>query len=306
MSAQGFTSEWLDLRAAADARALERSGATRALLQADVRAVPPPIDADLHVVDLGAGSGNALVRLAPEFAAQGFTSQCWTLVDSDEALLRLAVARADALGVRASKHVTGLDPPPTELLHGADIVSASALLDLASREWVSALAEALAAACVPRVLLSLSVDHRLEWTPHDPDDTLVTRAYLADMRRDKGLGGRALGPAAPAAARRALARVGYTTHALDSAWRLGPMDAALQTEKLNQVAAVTGAHAWAARRRASLDAGLGDLVVGHIDLVALRPAGGAARVGAPVSRDAAADPRDAPCRSPASSRSPCP
>ena len=55
------------------------------------------------------------------------------------------------------------------LFHGHDLVTASALLDLVSEQWLQALVTYCAAARAP-VLFALTYDGRMTCTPEDPDD----------------------------------------------------------------------------------------------------------------------------------------
>ncbi|MEL6715430.1 MAG: class I SAM-dependent methyltransferase [Planctomycetota bacterium] len=269
----GFDGNWLALRADADARACERS--TPELLG---RAFGPGAVRALRVVDLGAGSGNNAARLGPLLARAGAASQTWVLVDDDPALLaraveRLARSSEEARPPRTVETLTVdlAGGAPADLLDGADLVTCSALLDLASRAWIDQLARALRDAAVPLFLTSLDIDGRVRWEPTDPFDARAAAAFDADMRRDKGLG-LAVAGAAPATAADALDRAGFAVHTAPSPWRLRPGDQALQLRYLEDVAAVAlGAEpgdeveGWRARRRAWIERGESCLTVGHSD-----------------------------------------
>ncbi|MEM9802055.1 MAG: class I SAM-dependent methyltransferase [Planctomycetota bacterium] len=267
----GFEADWLALRAPADEAA--RAPATDALLGA-----LPTMGRTLRVVDLGSGSGNNAVHLAPRLAALGARRQEWTLVDDDEALLERAVERVASLDLPAD---ASLDASTSALdlandavpLEGADLATASALLDLASKDWIDRFVASLTGANVPAVLVALSVDGRVAWSPPDPFDGAAADLFHADMRRDKGLG-IALADEAPKHFAAALERAGYRVERADSAWRLGASDRDLQRRYLDDVANVVierGARAdveaWRHGRSAAIEGGTSRLLVGHVDLL---------------------------------------
>jgi hypothetical protein len=190
----------------------------------------------------------------------------WRLVDRDPALLRLAAERCGPRAEIVAGELADLDRLP---LDGVRLVTASALLDLASREWVEALAARLAAAGIG-IYASLNYDGRLEWEPPRGGDAAVRAAFNAHQRREKGLGA-ALGPEAAGVLARVLGRHGFAVRLAPSPWRLGPREAALHAALLDGIVAATGemgleAAAWGqARRTAS------GCTVGHVDLLALPP-----------------------------------
>lgn len=249
-----FDPGWLDLRAGADRAA--RDPALRATALAWLDAVPAP-----RVVDLGCGTG-ALWRDFARPAAR------WRLVDNDPALLALAAARCPGAETVAS-NLAGIDALP---LAGARLVTASALLDLASAGWLDALATRVAREG-SAVYACLSYDGAMDWAPPRGDDGAVLAAFNAHQRRDKGLGP-ALGPDAATRFAAALAGRGYRVRTAASPWRLGtdlgPDDGALIAALAGGVAAaaaesgLAGTTAWGQARRASRAC-----VVGHTDVLAL-------------------------------------
>ncbi|MCW5634349.1 MAG: glycosyltransferase [Rubrivivax sp.] len=187
----------------------------------------------------GCGTGAALRWLAPRLGGE----QQWLLVDHDAALLRAVPAALERWARRQGHRVAARASAPLRLagdgfaaaiqccrldlrqgladlpLAAAEIVSASALLDLVSERWLDALiGQARRGAAV--LSLSLVVDGRLEWQPALDGDDEVAAAFARHQRRDKGFGGPALGARAPAVARRALARAGYEVAAAHSDWLL--------------------------------------------------------------------------------------
>ena len=241
------------------------------------------------IVDLGSGSGSNLRFLAPRLPGP----QRWRLVDHDARLLahirRRGARLRDSAGgaVALQTQCRGLAPVDPELLAEADLVVASALFDLMSAAWVTA----LAGACAARgqaLLLTLSVDG--DWAFLDRqgarvdarDDMAVRALFQAHQRRDKGLGP-ALGGEAPERLVDALAAAGFEVESAATPWVLAAGSAAHQAllESL-----VTGWHAaaveqapdeaswlnaWRERRRHAIADGQLGVTVGHRDIFA-RPA----------------------------------
>ncbi|TGE02249.1 methyltransferase [Methylobacterium nonmethylotrophicum] len=276
----GFSPDWLALREPADHAARDPG-----LVAALKRALPAPVLA----VDLGCGTGSNLRALAPHLGP----AQDWVLVDHDPALLAAARARlaawagqaeaaGDALilhrdGARIAVRFRALDlaaDPAAALRDAPDLVTAAALFDLASDDWIAAVAQAVAA--IGAVFYTaLTYDGRETWTPPHPADAAIHAAFLAHQAGDKGFGP-AAGPGATEALASAFRRHGYAVETAASPWRLSPGEAALLrqlAEGTARAAEETGrlppgdAAAWAAARRAS---GTG-AVIGHRDLLAVPP-----------------------------------
>lgn len=250
----GFSPDWLALREPSD-----RAARDSALMHAAVAAAgPKPI-----VLDLGCGTGSTVRALAPHLPQQ----TQWRLVDNDPELL----ARASA-GIASSSSTYCVDIRDLEQLplDGVTLVTASALLDLVSREWLLELASLVR---VP-LYVALSYDGSMQWTPADPHDGVVTEAFNRHQRGDKGIG-RALGPDAVEVARGILDDAGFEVSVAPSPWKLGPEDAALQkalVEGIAHAAAEAGevsALSWGATRMAS--AVNSSCTIGHSDIVAIPP-----------------------------------
>ena len=247
-----FDAAWLDLREPADRAA--RDPELLALAAAWLR--------DGAAVDLGSGTGSTLRAFGGR--APGAR---WRLVDHDAGLLECAAARCPD----ASTTVAELSDLEALPLDGARLVTASALCDLVSHDWIVALAERLAALGAA-FYAALSYDGAMRWTPGLPGDAAATKAFNRHQRGDKGLGP-ALGPDAGAAVAAAFERLGFAVRTAPSPWRLGPSDAELQRELVTGIASAAGeagfakSVAWGQARRAlSETAGC---VVGHWDLLAL-------------------------------------
>jgi hypothetical protein len=161
----------------------------------------------------------------------------------------------------------------------ADLVTASALLDLVSEAWIESVASACADAGAA-ALFALTYDGTVAWSPAgDPTDAEVLDAVNRHQRRDKGLGP-ALGPGAGRTAETAFRERGYRTWLERSPWVLGAADAGLARVLLDGWAGAAGEvapgeaarlRAWAARRTTDVAEGRATLTVGHVDLLALPP-----------------------------------
>lgn len=247
-----FSADWLALREGAD-RAARDPGLVAALAAWAARRGP------VEVVDIGAGTGATLRAL--HAALPGAR---WRLVDHDAGLLRIAAESARSLGALAQTVTLDLAADPAAALTPAPaLVTASAFFDLASAAWIDRFADAARAAGAA-VHAALSYDGDEAWTPPHPEDAAVRAAFLADMRRDKGLGP-ALGAGGGAHLAEALGRRGYRVRAAPSPWRLAaPRDAGLIAALAAGIADAAGAsQGWRAARMAAAAAR-----IGHLDLLA--------------------------------------
>ena len=163
--------DWLALREPADA-------AARAPDLVERLSVRP--GAVIH--DLGSGTGSMARWLAPRLPGP----QHWILYDRDADLLRRAAADLPA-AVTVETRQRDITRLTAADLAGADLVTASALLDMLTADEV----ERMVAACagIP-TLLTLSVTGRVELTPADPLDAEISAAFNAHQRRT--VGGRTL------------------------------------------------------------------------------------------------------------------
>ncbi|WAJ26167.1 class I SAM-dependent methyltransferase [Antarcticirhabdus aurantiaca] len=256
----GFDGSWLDLREPADARARDPRLLAEAAQLAGARGG--------LVVDLGAGTGSTFRVLQPRLAE----ATRWRFVDADPVLLDQARRRSGDAVETLAADIADFDPA---LVDAAGLVTASALLDLVSASFVERLADALAERRLP-FYAALSVDGRVGWSVPHPLDADVVSAFAAHQGGDKGFGA-ALGPAAPRLCAEAFRRRGFAVRLADSAWRLGPVDAALQDAFLGGFAAAVGETGrispgdladWAAFRRSAAASGA-VCTVGHVDLLAV-------------------------------------
>ncbi|TAD87347.1 MAG: class I SAM-dependent methyltransferase [Alphaproteobacteria bacterium] len=253
-----FSSDWLALRAPADAAARDWTLARH--FAAALSAAP-------RITDLGAGTG-ATVRALKPLLPQAK----WTLIDGDAGLLALAPAGCTG-------HQLDLASDLDAALAGADAITCSALLDLCSADWLDWFAAALAARRLP-VYAALSFDGRHGWAPAHPDDAVVDRAFLAHQQRDKGFGP-SLGAGAWRHFADALKRHGFRVATSASDWVLGPDQPRLLEAMVSGIADAAAeqapdqtdaVEAWADARRVAIAGQALHLVVGHQDIVALPPA----------------------------------
>ncbi|WP_410564464.1 SAM-dependent methyltransferase [Amycolatopsis sp. cmx-4-61] len=266
-----FAPDWLYLREPADA-------ATRAteLLDPLRRHLP----GDFVVRDLGCGTGSLGRWLAGRLPG----TQHWILHDHDthlldhakESLPGTALDGSPVDAVAEQRDITALRAAD---LAGTSLVTASALLDLLTREEITALATAVVeAGCA--ALLMLSVTGEVALSPTDPLDPAVSAAFNAHQRRVADDGRRLLGPDAVDVAAAEFRRLGATVVRADSAWRLGPDQAELQrqwldgwlgaaVEQLPRLAPAADGY----RQRRLEQAAAGELhaVIHHGDLLALPP-----------------------------------
>ena len=226
----GFSPDWLAMREPADLRS--RDGLTTIKLAQALQRRP-----DVRVVDLGCGTGS---NVRATYAALG-PVQHWTLVDVDAQLLAVArgalsnwaeAAKETRDGIlleKSGKRLT-ISFVHADLTHDLDrvlgekpdLVTAAALFDLCSASFVETMASAVSARRAV-FYTTLTFNGVQRWTPAHPADDAIHAAFLAHQRTDKGFG-RASGPDAPVALRRAFQGHGYEICEGDSAWLLSRSD----------------------------------------------------------------------------------
>ena len=246
--AEAFAVDWLRLRAPYDAAARDAGLVDQLAAWAAGRG-------SLRIADLGAGSGSTWRQMAPRLGG----AHEWTLVEWDEALI---AAGPPGIPYRRLNLATDL-----EALGPADLITASALIDLVDAVWLRGLVELGTA-----LYIALTIDGQLAWEPIDPKDELAARLVGRHQRTDKGFG-----PALGADAVPMLARLlGGSAHVASSDWRLGSEDGAIQAALLEGYAVAATAvepalageiAAWAERRLEAIRASTSSLVVGHRDIL---------------------------------------
>ncbi len=232
----GFSTEWLALREPVDHRSRSVALQTRLI---DVLARRPGAQQGgaLRVLDLGCGAGSNLRALAPVLSGE----QHWTLVDHDPALLR--AARETIVGW-ASAVVDDGQPLVIDkegrriaiiflqcdlaseldslLASKPDLVTAAALFDLVSADWIGRFCDRVAS-----VFYTVLTYNGAElWSPPHPVDADVLRAFHAHQRTDKGFGV-AAGPGATQRMHDRFAARGFVVEQAPSPWILGPEDKSL-------------------------------------------------------------------------------
>ena len=280
-----FDADWLALREPVD----ERSRARLPLDELGGGRRQGP----LRILDLGTGTGANLRYLAPRLGG----AQAWLLTDVDPRLLDATAVRMQAWSSSHGYRLTGgadaaeirgpgfrcryrlqASDLARELarlpIPGQDLVTASALLDLVSEQWVEALIRRCRAAGCD-VLFALTYDGRVEHQPRMEDDALVLARVNRHQRLDKGFGP-AMGPSAPERTEDKLLREGYRVLRRSSDWRVEPAEAELQSRLLAgwTEAAVQMAHGlvdqveiWHRKRAGALACGSSRITIGHQDLL---------------------------------------
>jgi SAM-dependent methyltransferase len=270
VEATRVSGRWLDLREPADgaARDPELAEHLRRCLSST---------ACLVVHDLGCGTGSMGRWLAPLLPGP----QHWVLHDRDEDLLDVAASAPPGPAADGTPVSVEVRPSDVTRLRPGDVadaslVTASALLDLMTRDELAGLIDGCANAGCP-VLLSLSVVGRVDLVPADPLDSHVAAAFDAHQRRMTERG-RLLGPDAVAAAVEGFRQRGAKLLVRSTPWRLAAAEADLLAEwftgwigaaceQSGELASETGSYA--RRRLAEARAGVLAVTVGHADLLVL-------------------------------------
>jgi SAM-dependent methyltransferase len=283
----GFSPDWLALREPLDTAS--RSAELARTLLSRFRDLTP-----IRVVDLGAGTGANFRYLAPLLGGR----QEWVLVDDDPRLLDSVRGRLEQWAERNEAVVTAAPATLRILADGLDcsirraeidlagdldrlelpercLVTAAALLDLVSADWIAALARRCRDAGAS-ALFALNYDGRRGFEPAHGHDALAQTLFNRHQHGDKGFGP-ALGPDAADAALGAFAELGYALDEAPSDWRIDARFRALQIALLSdwRAAAIelaperqTELEAWYRAHRAAIDSGGALLWVGHRDFAA--------------------------------------
>ena len=252
-------STWLAMREAVDARSRSAS-----LTQVLVEHLPG--HRPLQALDLATGTGSNIRYLSPRLP----DPHQWRAVDRDATLLAHVPPNVDA---RCAELGSLNDPT---LFAGQHLVTASALLDLVSTQWMTA----IVARCREfgaAMLFALSYDGRSTCWPAESEDDLIRELLNTHQRNnDKGFG-KADGPDAVAVAIALLDEAGYEVRHEPSDWDLLPDEDAMQRELIlgwaqaaievdeRQARVVRN---WLARRLAHVDEGRSRIRVGHQDIAA--------------------------------------
>jgi hypothetical protein len=261
----GFSAQWLALREPYD-----KTARNPVVLDALLEAFRG--QGSISVVDLACGSGATLRAIGGRLPAR----QNWRLVDNDLGLLAEAATLGRAPDVAVAARAVDLARDLELALDGpVDLITASALFDLVSTEWLDRLVVEAAARRLP-VYAALTFDGRISFEPGAPGDPDIVTAFNRHQRSDKGFGP-ALGPDAAVGAAERFTQVGYAVTQGRSDWVLGPGDKVIQNEMVAgfaQAAREVGMpderiETWCAERCALIAAGRGQLRIGHLDVFAL-------------------------------------
>jgi SAM-dependent methyltransferase len=297
-ASDGFSADWLSLRESFDSDA-RNVAARRMRLVERLQQWRLGLTRPWRIIDLGCGTGSNLRWLAPRLGG----AQQWLAVDHDVALLNAWPSVFDDIGAPLLDGAPDLAqvarwPLPSSAVeivrrqldlaqhlealpwHSADLVTASALIDLVGQDWLRRLV-AHCSAAQAGLLLTLSVDGRHQWHPADRDDDWLSHSFAAHQQRDKGFGP-ALGARAVPELVQLLRQAGYRVMQARSDWQVGgrahPHGQHLMAAMVDGLAEAVReqlpesserADSWHARRMAmALQA---RLTVGHIDVLALPP-----------------------------------
>jgi hypothetical protein len=261
----GFSAEWLALRESYDLRA------RNPIVLDAVADLFKSRDA-INVVDLACGAGSTVRALSSHLPAR----QHWDLVDSDQRLLALACNGKSTGDISLNAIPLDLSGNFEGVLDGTkDVIMISALLDLVSENWLDRFTRHVASHALP-VYAALTYDGRIQFSPSDPLDEVITSAVNAHQRTDKGFGP-ALGPSAAAAAISRFEALGYSVVHGNSDWVIGIADQKIQLELLagwataaSEIEALPRRDIdnWLARRKDGVGARASTMRVGHVDFFA--------------------------------------
>lgn len=260
----GFSIKWLNLREDADrrARSITLLNAAKDWLDDAVAA-----NGSAVIADLGAGTGSTLRALTDSYPNS--SALRWRLVDNDQALLNEAQRRHGRANQIELCNVD-LSQTSTLPLSDARLVTASALFDLVSADFIDDLARSGIA-----VYAALNYNGITRWTPAHPLDDTVLQAFNQDQQRDKGFGP-ALGPESASYMIKAFTQAGYQVKQADSPWFLNGVDQAMVSMLIDGIADAVRDHAlidtqalleWVDFRQSNTTTGT--CTVGHTDILAL-------------------------------------
>ena len=263
MSADSLSS-WLALR-----EPLDKAARSAALTQAIAAVLPD--DRPLRILDLGGGTGSNVRYLSSRLPVP----QHWLIVDRESDLLaEVHETSANCHVETLCRNLGSLDDPA--LFSGRHLVTASALLDLVSDQWLRALAERCRTSRAA-ALFTLTYNGRSQCIPVEAEDDAIRDLMNRHQRaNDKGFG-RAEGPDAVDCAERSFAAAGYQVRREASDWMLRPGQDELQRQLMEGWAhaaeemapgQASMIHNWLARRLAHVETGRSRVVVGHEDLAA--------------------------------------
>jgi len=259
----GFNKDWLTLREPVDQRARDEH-----LMASAIDAVAGATHA--VILDMGCGTGSTFRTLSPRLQKP----VAWRLVDNDQHLLDEAVR----LHGNAIETIRGdLNDIEALPLSAATLVTASALFDLCSQDFIERFAQKIAETGTG-LYAALNYDGVMQWSKFHPLDEVVTAMFNAHQLSDKGFGP-ALGPSAWKTLATALENHGYTVKTATSPWTMTAADADLQVLFLNGIVRAVLEYGeldeaeirdWSEFRHRMIEREDSLCRVGHQDVLALR------------------------------------
>ena len=228
----GFSIEWLNLREASDHRARDRH-----LLKTAANWLNDLKSKDKVIVDLGTGTGSTIRGLQRHTTVA--PSIQWRLVDNDPELLAEAVHR-HSKEYSIESFLVDLSATQKLPLESASLITASALLDLVSSNFIRDLCQLIKEKNEDRPLgfySALNYDGCIKWTPFHPLDAVIAMNFNTDQRRDKGFGP-ALGPDATDFLKTQFHSTKFQCLSAKSPWLLGSADYLLTESLINGISDV--------------------------------------------------------------------
>lgn len=259
----GFDKDWLRLREPVDLKARDQSLAALAMeTAAEAR--------HSVILDIGCGTGSTFRALSPLLQ----NAAAWRLFDNDPRLLE----EANRLHGNSIDTIRGdLNDIDSLPLSSTTLITASALFDLCSQDFIDRFVDRIAPAGIG-LYAALNYDGVMHWSKFHPLDDVVTANFNAHQLGNKGLGP-ALGPTAWTSLATALERRGYSVRTAESPWVMTSDDAELQTLFLNGVVGAVLEYAeldeaeirdWSKFRHRMIERDDSLCSVGHQDVLAIR------------------------------------
>ncbi|MEP7457231.1 class I SAM-dependent methyltransferase [Phyllobacterium sp. SB3] len=161
---------------------------------------------------MGSGTGSTFRAIAPLIP-----DAHWRLIDHDKQLLQEA-ARRHSQNDNNIYQNADLNDLTSLSLSEADLVSASALFDLCSKEFIERLASALSRFKIG-LYAALNYNGQIVFDAPHPDDPVMVELFNFHQRSDKGFGP-ALGPESARTLAALFVEAGYDVKLAQSDWTI--------------------------------------------------------------------------------------